>query len=286
MATKAIYTQVDGKYYRVNQDTTNPTETVKMPRTHSQMSTDQAAKVVNTTIWVNTLDSEYVKSNKELYDEMIDHIEHEDIIEIPTIENHFVLYCDYSIFNENGEEVSHSAFTKKLKSKDAIFNLGVNEESELVYKQVKVFNSDIALNVRNEYPMGIMRNSSKVKYTLLINDISIFQDLVYTDSDEHKSTDKNSYPISSVLETMVRVYSTHDNGLVISAVEIPFVPKKIVIDINITLDDIIVVYDNQDVLNAIHKNYGDITGDGGDSSDEEDDEDVQIIILNGGTSVQ
>ena len=282
MATKAIYTKVDGTYYRVNQDISNPTDVVKMPRTHSQMATDQAAKVVNTTIWVNTLDSECIKSNKELYDEMLDHIEKTDIVEINTIENHFVLYCDYTIFNERDEEVSHSAFTKKIKPSDAIYPLGVDQESELVYKQVKVFNSDIALNVKNEYPMGIMKNSSNIKYRMHINDISIFQDLVYTDSDEHKSTDKNSYPIPSILYTMVRVYSTHQNGIVISAVEIPFIPKKIVVGLNIVLDDLIVVYDNQAVKDAINKNMGDIMDDGGDSSDE--DEEAQIVIFHGGSA--
>lgn len=283
MATKAIYTQVDGNYYKVNQDTTNPTEVVRMPRTHSQMSTDQAAKVVNTTIWVNTLDAQYLKSNKELYDEMIAYFVQNKVVDIPTIENHFVLYCDYSVFDDRGNEVNHNAFTKKIKPRDAIYNLGVNQESELVYKQVKIFNSEIALNVRNEYPMGIMRNACKMKYTLHINDISIFQDLVYTDSDEHNSTDKNSYPISSVLDTMVRVYSTHQNGIAISAVEIPFIPRKIVIDLNITLDDLIVVYDNQNVLDAIHENIGDIFDDEG-GGDATDDEEGPVIIFNGGSA--
>ena len=139
------------------------------------------------------------------------------------------------------------------------------------------------MNVRNEYPMGIMRNSCKVKYTMHINDISIFQDLVYTDGDDHNSTDKNSYPISSVLDTMTRVYSTHQNGIVISAVEIPFIPRKIVIDLNITLDDLIVVYDEQNIKNAINENIGDIfngDGTGGDSNDEEG----PIVIFNGGSA--
>ena len=127
MATKAIYTHVDGKYYRISQDTTNPTEIVRMPRTHSQMSTDTAAKTVNTTIWVNTLDADTVKSNKELYDEMIAYIAKANVVEIPTIENHFVMYCDYSVFNDKGEEVNHNAFTKKIKSRDAIYNLGVSD---------------------------------------------------------------------------------------------------------------------------------------------------------------
>ena len=284
MATKAIYTKVNGVYYKVNQDTGNPTSIVRMPRTHTQMNTDDAAKTVRSTIWINTLDGKEVCSNKELYDEMIAYLDAQDLVDVDTIQNHFVMCCDYSVFNEKGEEVNHNIFTRHIEPKDAIYNLGVNRESELVYKQVKVFNTDVTLNVRNEYPMGIMRNASKVRYTLHINDISIYQDLVHSESDVHKSWDKNSYPMSSALENMVKVYSTFEEGIAISAVEIPFIPRKIVLDFNITLDDLIVVYDEQDVKDAIHTNMHEIiTGEGGGSSGDESEAE-QIIIFNGGSS--
>ena len=142
MATKAIYTKVDDTYYRVNQETINPATVIRMPRTHSQMNTDEGSKAVNTSIWINSLDSDHITSNKEDYDAMVRHLVDNKVLDIPTIENNYVLYCDYSVFDENGNEINHNAFKKPIKPKDAIYILGVNQISELVYKQVKVFKSD------------------------------------------------------------------------------------------------------------------------------------------------
>lgn len=275
MATKAIYTNIGGKYYRVNQDTRNPDEVVRLQRTHSQMNTDESCKVINSNIWINTLDTDLIFSNRELYKKMLDDITRCKITDIPVIQNHYVMYCDYSVFNLNGKEINHNAFTRPIMARDAIYNLGVDRESELIYKQVKVFDTDILLNVKNEYPMGIMKNTSNVKYSLQINDVSIYQDLKHSECDIHKSSDPNSYPISTVLESMVKVYSTHDNGVVISAVEVPFIPKKIMLNMNIILDDIIVVYDNNEVKNLINKNNG---------VDDKPQNPGQILIFNGGTA--
>ena len=85
MAVKAIYTHIEDKYYRVNQETINPVNIVRMPRTHSQMSTDDIAKVVSSSIWVNTLDGKDICSNKELYDEMIQYLLDNKIKEIRNI---------------------------------------------------------------------------------------------------------------------------------------------------------------------------------------------------------
>ena len=273
MAKKAIYTKVGNTYYKVNQDTNNPTEIVRMPRTHSQMNTDPAGRLVNTDIWINTIDGCNGYSNKELYDEMINSFKTNKVESISTIENHFIMYCDYSVYNENGKEINHNAVTYQLDPRDAVYNYGVNKESELVYKQVKLFDASIALNVKNEYPMGIMRNMAQPSYTLHINDISIYQDLVYTETDIHRSTDLNSAPISSVLNNMEKVYSTYENGMVISAVEVPFIPKKIMLNMHITLDDVIVVYDEQNIIDIVKENIGDdnISLD-------------KIFILNGGSA--
>lgn len=257
MATKAIYTKVAGNYYKVNQDTNNPTEIVRMPRTHAQMNTEPACKLVNTDIWINTIDGCNAYTNKELYDEMINTFRIDRLTSIPTIENHFVMYCDYSVYNEDGKEINHNAVTHQLNPKDAIYNFGVNRESELIYKQVKTFDASIALNVKNEYPMGIMRNMTQPRYTLHINDVSIYQDLVYTETDIHRSTDLISSPISMVLGSMEKVYSTYENGMVISAVEVPFIPKKIVLNMHIALDNVIVVYDEQNIVDIVKENIGD-----------------------------
>lgn len=275
MPTKAIYTKINDKYYKINQDTINPTEVVYPHRTHSQMNTESAAKVVNSNIWINALDVESINSNRELYDKMLTTLTNEKITCIPNIHNHYVMYCDYSVFNYEGKEVNHNAFTRTITPKDAIYVLGVDRVSELVYKQVKTFNTNIALNVKNECPMGIMRNASSVRYTIHINDVSIYQDLKYTEEDVHRSTDPNSYPISEVLENMVRIYSTHENGIAIAAVEVPFIPRKIVLDLSITLDNCIVAYDEQDITDILNKNNGSGPINPGPG---------HIIIFNGGTA--
>lgn len=279
MATKAIYTRVDGNYYKVNQDTTNPTEVVRMHRTHSQMNTNPAGKIVNSGIWINTLDTDIVRSNQETYDHMIEYFINNKVTEVPTIENRYVMYCDYSVFNYEGKEVNHNAFTRPIMPREAIYNLGVDRVSELVYKQVKMFETSISLNVKNDYPMGIMRNMADIKYTLHINDISIYQDLVKRDFDVHKSMDPNSYPISEVLSTMVKVYSTHENGMAIAAVEVPFIPRKIELDLYLTLDNNIVVYDDQDIIDIFKNNESGGSGGGTIVPG-------QTVIFNGGSATQ
>lgn len=285
MATKAIYTKIDGNYYKVNQDTINPIDIAHIQRTHSQLNTDRGGKMVNTDIWINTLDAGGVYSNKELYDHMVQDLINNKILEIPEIQNHFVMYCDYSLINHETKEGNHNAFVYPIKHNDAMYPLGVNDESELIYKQIKVFNTNISLNIKNEYPMGIMRDQSYVRYTLQINDISIYQDLNNTEFAEHKSANPTAYPIKEVLESMVKVYSTHENGIVIAPVEIPFMPKRIKINLNVALDDLIIAYDEQNIKNIIIENISDSAGSGGSTGpDDEEDDSVLTIILNGGTA--
>lgn len=282
MANKAIYTFINGQYYKVIQDTNHPTDVVRPHRTHSQMNSDAACKVVSSDIWVNTLENDTVMSNRELYDVMVKYLTDNKVTYIHPIQDHYVMYCDYSVFNHEGKQINHNAFTKVIHPKDAIYNLGVDRLSELVYKQVKVFESDITLHVKNDYPMGIMRNASNTRYILQINDISIYQDLEHTESDIHNSTDIDSYPIPTVLETMVKLYSTHDNGISIAAVEVPFTPRKINLNLNIILDNLIVAYDDHAVDKILIDNNTDI--DGGDSDDEDDN--GRIIIFNGGNAIK
>ena len=281
MATKAIYTNIDGNYYKVMQDTSHPSDLVHPYRTHGQMNTDASCKLVNSTIWINTIENDTVFSNRELYDKMVKYLEENKVTRIDPIQDRYVMYCDYSVFNHEGKQINHNAFTQPIKPKDGMYNLGVDKVSELVYKQVKLFETSISLNVKNDYPMGIMRNSSNVKYSIQINDIAVYQDLEHTESDIHNSSDPESYPIATVLSTMVKLYSTHDNGITISAVEVPFIPRKIMLDINIILDNLIVAYDEQDISSILLNN---IDMSGGDSS--QPPSSGTIIIFNGGSALE
>jgi hypothetical protein len=286
MATKAIYTKIDNAYYKVNQPLGNPSNICRMPKTHAQMMIEESTRQVNTSIWINTINPTTVKSNRESYIEMVNYLRTNLIEKIDTIQDHYMMVCDYSVLDDNGKIINHNIVTRALPTKDAVYPLGSDKDCELVYKQVKLLDTDVTCTVRQEYPFGIMRNASVSKYQLRINDIAIYQDFVYDSEDVHRSVDaQGSMTITEILKTMTKVYSTYDNGVTISAVEVPFIPKNISLKFHILLDNTIVVYDSH-VIDEILAENDVLNGpdDGGDDGESDGGTEIEVIILNGGNA--
>lgn len=261
MAKKAIYTKIGKRYYRVNQDCSNPTSIFKISGTHSQMSLTPSIKQVDSNIWINPISLDTIKTNMEEYNEMLDYLVDNKITEIPSIQNRYLLYMDYSIFNERGTEVNHNVVTKEIEAADVFYPLGVSMDSELIYKQVKSLNTELSFITKCCTPMGIMRDTSNDMYTLKINDIIIYQDLVYSSSygDKHYSASENCYAcgsrtINSQIQNMKKIFSTYDNGLIIAAVEVPYIPRKMVINLHMAIDNTIVAYDDSSITNILVEN--------------------------------
>ena len=261
MATKAIYTKIGKTYYRVNQDCSNPSSIFKISGTHSQMSLNPSIRQVDSNIWINPISLDNVKTNMEEYNEMLDYLTNNKITEIPNIQNRYLLYMDYSVFNERGTEVNHNVVTKEIEAADVFYPLGVNMDSELIYKQVKALNTELSFVTKSCTPMGIMRDTSTDMYTLKINDIIIYQDLVHSSSycDKHYSARENCYAcgsrtINSQIQNMKKIYSTYDSGLIIAAVEVPYIPRKMVINLHMAIDNTIVVYDNSSITDILVEN--------------------------------
>lgn len=250
MAVKAIYTKVGDKYYKVNQSTTIPSKIYNMPETHSVMNSDTAVQQVNSKIWINTISKNTTLTNKEAYNEMLQNFINNRVTQINYINNRFLIYVDYSMIDIDGKEIDHSVVQKEITGDDAIFILGVNGSCECLYKQVKQFTSDFEFTVKNEYPIGIMYNNDK-SYRLIINDLAIYQDI----NETHKSCNANPYQyqshtIASILNGLKKIYSSYDNGISFSAVDVPFIPRKIRLTINLAVDSLIVVYDD-DVITTL-----------------------------------
>jgi hypothetical protein len=279
MAVKAIYTKVDGTYYKVNQSTTTPSKIYNMPETHSIMNSDTAIQQVNSKIWINTISKNTMQTNKEAYDEMIQYFVANRTTQIDYINDRFLIYVDYTILDMDGKEVTHSVVQQEIKGDDALAILGVNGVCECIYKQVKEFNTEFEFTVKNNYPIGIMYNNNR-SYKLIINDLAIYQDL----NETHRSCDANPYEyqshtIASMLEGLKKIYSSYDNGFSFSAVDVPFVPRKIVLTINLAIDSLIVVYDNN-VVNTLlidnaAANYSD------ECNCHDNDEDDTPVVPNG-----
>ena len=254
MVTKAIYTKVDGTYYKVIQDTNTPTTLFSMPNTHCNMSIDPSTQKVNSRIWVNGICKSLISTNKEAYDEMVEELKSSSYLGIAQITNRFMLYIDYSVYDKNGNEVNHSVATKEVTPKDAIYPLGVDVDGNLMYKQIKQFTGEMNFAVKNSYPMGIMYSSND-EYKLIINDLVLYQDLVFTSrSSENVCYAYGSHTIASTLKNLKKVYSTADNNVSIAAVEVPFIPREISLKINLALDNVIVVYDESVLSDIIVNN--------------------------------
>lgn len=262
MATKAIYTKVGNNYFKVIQDVSNPSIIFRMPETHTTMETNPAIKQVQSSIWINPICVNTVQTNKEAYDEMVEYLSFEKITQIDNIQNRFVMYMDYSVYNENGNEVNHNVVSKEVEPIDAMYPLGVGMDSELLYKQIKSFKADLSFSVKNPYPYGIMRNNVKgTMYSMKINDIALYQDLLYGSNfiDKHYSASENCYAygshtIDSALRGMKKIFSTYDMGITLAAVEVSFVPRTVMLKIQMACDNTIVVYDDYDIKNIISEN--------------------------------
>lgn len=263
---KAIYTIVNGCIHKINQDTSVPTNIVKMPYTpytHTSSKLDEGSRTVGANIWINTLDSiENVKSNGELYEEMIMYMKEQMVNHYDQLSNSFTMYLDYSVCDSMGKELDHSVMIRNVSPIDAIYPLGVNSDNECVYRRVKVFKPHIEFALKTNLPFGIM-STGRSYYRIHINEIMIFQNYGTDDANcccgSHNSLESNSYTygshtIASSLNNKAQVYSSDKEGLVIAPIEVNFMPRRAVIDFEIILSNYVVAFDSLTIDKVIEEN--------------------------------
>lgn len=255
---KAIYTVLNRKIYRINQDTKEPKTLTSLPTNeHSVVSADTALKKVTASIFLSTMETNRIKSNKELYHCMKNTIEKEQITEIENIYNRYMMLIDYQMFDSKCE-ICHNVVTKPVDAADAAILLGVATNNELVYRRVKQFDPVIEFAVANQLPLGIMKTPD-TEYHFKINDISLYQDTSSTPCCCHNSIYCTPYSadacgtVVDALSGYVRIYSTAAAGLQISDIDINFIPKTIDLRVNFTLASLIVAYDDADVITLMQR---------------------------------
>lgn len=259
---KAIYAKVDKAYYQIDQSTQIPSQIVRMRKTHSQISFNETARELTASVWLSGIETVDLQTNRGMYNRMIEDLKANLITEIPTISNQFLVYIDYSIYNDVDEEINHSCTTKKIEGFDALLALGTAFNNECVYRQVKNFDPKIVFSVTNHIPFGIMTSSYRKKYTLKINDICILQSIgKYTaecfnvhNSIYENSFDYRSHTIHTLLQDNIPIYSTAAAGLDIGEFTVSFYPRKIVIDLHCFIANTIVAYDKQNVDDVLVEN--------------------------------
>ena len=256
---KAIYTFLNNNIYRIDQDTSEPKVLAPAPSSeHSSINADTVLKKVTASVFLNTMETVNIKSNKELYNAMKNTIKEKQITSIETIYDRYMMLTDYQLFDSSCE-ICHNVVTKPVSAKDAALLLGVALNNELVYRRVKMFDPIIEFATANQLPLGIMK-SADTNYKFKINDISIYQDKFPSSvCNCNNSVYCTPYSVNAastvtdVLSDYIKIYSTAAAGLDISEIDINFIPKTIDLKINLTMANLIVAYDDSDIITLIQE---------------------------------
>ena len=256
---KTIYTEIDGKYYQMNQRTSLPNEMIKAePGINSKVVVDAGDKRLTQEIVINTLHSKGIKSNKELYCQMIKTLKSDLITDIKVLPDFFKLYVDYTIY-DNDREVDHSCVIRPVGPRDVILPLGVATNNETVYRRVKELHQMIEFRTRVPVPVGIVnRGSCRGMYSVKINNIILYLD-TYGGKDNHESTYENPYggntsTILGSLDTLLPVFSTDKEGYDFDPTSVGFLPRVIRLDIDFIWSDLIVAYTSDEIDKIIEDN--------------------------------
>jgi len=280
---KAIYTRFGKKVYRINQDMHEPTNTVFGPSgIHVSINEDTANKRVVQNININTLKRPGVKSNAQLYNELVEYLKEEEITEIDSLQDFYKVCIDYSIF-ENGKEIDRAQVIRPIKSEDKILILGVATNSECVYRRVKTFKPEIDFKIKEIVPYGIMKTRNE-NYIVKINDIGI-----YESKREYREVHKSQYEVAYDSETtvvpanfedFVLIYSLSQSGAEIAPVSLNYIPRIMEIVLDIVLTNYIVAYNDNDIFKILQENtekkYHPVTPDDGVESPEVGEDDILI----------
>ena len=131
--------------------------------------------------------------------------------------------------------------------------------NELVYRRVKTFDPMIEFATANQLPLGIMKTADS-NYHFKINDISIYQDKFNgSGCNCHNSIYCTPYSanscatITDVLTDYICVYSSAVAGIQFKDIDINFVPKTIDLKINLTMANLIVAYDDADIIATLQE---------------------------------
>ena len=254
---KAIYTKLGDTYYRIRQDTTVPKVLIAPSYGNSaSTSINRPERDITETIVIDGLAKQSVDSNAEMYRRFEQELRDKQVTRIQEIQNYFKVYIDYAVF-QGQEEIDHAVVIKRVTPIDKARILGVAMNNECVYRRVKAFQHNVSFKFHNTMPHGIMCQAAN-DYTIVIHDIALFQDFA-TPEEIHPSVYDVSYRAGSVtipaeFENMMMVYSTRQEGMEITPIHLPFIPRTMTLALTMLLDNFIVVYNDAEVDAILKEN--------------------------------
>lgn len=248
-----IYTKINGEYYELNN------EGIK----HPQKLIINATNKINTTykrpdfmrpgeykIRLNNINIPYI-NNEEMYKDMINFINENNITKINKISDSYKKVIDYQILDKDMNVIDYYSVMFDVDSIDSIIPLDINDRCELTNKYCRQFISKDTISFKPTTPLSVM-NPSEQLY-LNITNISIYQ--LQFSKNTHRSLmgvpfKPTSGTFISILENMKKIYSSSDENIDIPIIDIPCKTTNIIIDTEILLDNYIVsdkdIFENKD----------------------------------------
>lgn len=237
--------------------------------------------------------SENASTNRETFLDAVKTLEEKNSIAISQLQPTYRMSVDYTLTDINSGTVLDSAIlTKTIEPKNAALCLGLcPSNNELVYRVAKLFNHAVELTYKEKLPYGIMQPKRRDRLMLTINNVRIEQ-LRISEPVDHGRYDPHYHrhdecdprydhiclygfhtppcPPPPVMESRrhpaVRpeyvfsgnpyevLYDSGREGIVFNDLEIPFRPRKILVDIRVLLNNYFFTSDEEDIFSVVRKN--------------------------------
>lgn len=255
---KAVYTTARGKVFRINQNPSVPSVLSEIHvGAHAKVEEDPRARVAKEIFCVSALDVPNTLSNREMYVNLCKYLKDHKVTHIDVIQNNFKVMIEYTSCY-NGKPLGTSTVTRGVVPIEALVALGTATNNENVFRRVKEFKENIEFTIGDSVPYGITDSSPK-KFLMHINNICIFQDFNPTESHPHQSAyctpyGYNDFTTFENLQNMQLVYSTQGAGIKFDTIELSYIPRKIILGVDILLSNYIDVYDSTEIDRIIDDN--------------------------------
>jgi hypothetical protein len=308
--SRAYYGIFNDTIYEIDGTNMNPNLVVRSSSSMLRTSIWNNSEV-HVDVQLNNLEPE-ADSNKEAVEAVVQKIQSEGTTSIEKLSSNYRAYVNFSIYDEvNKAYVDEECLVKDVNLLPAYFPLGLTEDDEYLVRMAMVLSTEFSRVYRSTVPMGISKPKGK-HYTLYIDKIVITQ-ILYTPFEEvvykrdHTGSKYNievggpaghhgipgrpfDHPSMRVhsLNDMrhaksVEIYNSESNGDVFEPIAIDNDLQKVVIRLDISLGDYIVLAsESNPITEAIQVNVDaldesgedtenpDIDGDGDNIEDPDD----------------
>ena len=208
-----------------------------------------------------------LNSNKDEYDAMIEFLTENKVKEIPTLIDKYIVIAEYMLTSVDMTEIYDQGVSVQYpKVEDYIYPLGVSEDNDLLYRQLKRIKTDFHFLNKTKLSLGAIKKFDK-EFLFIITGITVYQmvkddsnvtEEIYQANVHHSMVDVMfALPpttITKIIETCEKVYSIEDEKVELASTYMKTLPSKLHLDLVIGLNHLIIGYDDTKVKEILEDN--------------------------------